>query len=75
MRLVEVSLDGVEAPTPLGRGTFGHPRYSPNGHFISYEQDEQILVYDRETGANEQLTTEGVNAFRCGRPMGDTSTT
>ena len=63
MRLVEVSLDGVEAPTPLGRGTFGHPRYSPNGRFISYEQDEQILVYDRETGANEQLTTEGVNRF------------
>ena len=58
-RLVEVNLDGVETPMTRGEGAFEHPRYSPNGRYVAYELGDQLWVFDRETGTNDQLTPGG----------------
>jgi serine/threonine-protein kinase len=58
-RLVEVNLDGVETPMTRDEGAFEHPRYSPDGRYVAYELEDQIWVFDRETGTNDQLTPGG----------------
>ena len=60
-RLVIVDLDGVETLVPLPEGDFNNPRFSPDGRYIAYDADNQIWVYDQETGATSPLTSEGIN--------------
>ena len=60
-RLAILDLDGVETLVPLQEGDFNNPRFSPDGRYIAYEVENQIWVYDQETGAASTLTTEGIN--------------
>jgi Tol biopolymer transport system component len=54
-RLVERGLDGTEWPVRLDAGDYLHPRFSPSGRHIAYEQDNAVWIYDRETGAAERF--------------------
>ena len=56
---VEVDLDGVESPLPLGSGLLDVPRYSPDGSKIAYEDGAEIRIYDVVTGASPQFTVGG----------------
>ena len=56
---VEVDLDGVESPLPLGAGPLDVPRYSPDGSKIAYEDGAEIRIYDVVTGASPQFTVGG----------------
>ena len=58
-RFVEVDRDGVETPLPLATGTLLHPRYSPDGGKIAYQDGDEIRIYDVVTGASPQFTSEG----------------
>jgi serine/threonine-protein kinase len=60
--LVEVGLDGTRTPTRLGPGSYGHPRYSPDGRRIAYEREGRVWVFDRETGETEDFS-DGAGAY------------
>jgi Tol biopolymer transport system component len=63
-RLVTVAADGadgVETLVPLPEDDFNNPRFSPDGRYIAYQAENDIWVYDQETGAASRLTTEGAN--------------
>ena len=59
--LLWVDLEGNETPLPLRQAGVITPRLSPEGSRIAYQSDNQIWVYDMETGTNTQLTFEGVS--------------
>ena len=59
--LAWVDLEGNETPLPPRLVDPNNPRLSPDGGRIAYELDEQIWVYDIETGTSTQLTFEGLS--------------
>ena len=60
-RLRWVDMEGNETPLPLRQAGATIPRLSSEGSRIAYESDQQIWVYDIETGTNTQLTFEGTS--------------
>ena len=61
--LVITEIDGVATVLPLGEGSYRAPRFSTDGGRIAYDLSDRIWVYDRDSGANQPLTTGGDAAF------------
>ena len=59
LELVIVDLEGRQSASPLGPGAYSWPRFSPNGRSIAYSGGGRIWVWDRESGANPPITTQG----------------
>jgi serine/threonine-protein kinase len=61
VELTLIDMAGAESVTPLGPGTYGRPRFSPDGRYLAYNDSAGVVwVWDRESGENRRLSGERV---------------
>jgi hypothetical protein len=63
LRIAVVDLDGQKRFSRLGPGTYRMPRFSPNGRSVTYDEADQIRMWNRTSGANPVLAAGGQTDF------------